>query len=96
MGGVAGGTGTEQFVGIGVDEERVDVVSGFRRAEAAEGGEDDGQEDAFLGDTAGQVLRIFLLGALFEEVSGVGGGGGEVGGEEGAGDFTVKYVEYAC
>ena len=49
MGGAAGGTGTEQFVGVGVDEERVDVVGGLRRAEAAEGGENDGQEDALLG-----------------------------------------------
>jgi len=33
---------------VGIDEERVDVMGGFRRAEAAEGGENDGQEDIYL------------------------------------------------
>ena len=38
-------------------------MHGLRRAEAAEGGEDDGQKGALLGDAPGEVLVVLLLSA---------------------------------
>ena len=46
VGGVADGAVAEALVGEELGEERVEKVAGFRRADAAEGGEDDREERA--------------------------------------------------
>ena len=75
--------------GVSLGEEGVQVVHGLRRAESAEGGEDDGEKGALLGDAPGEVLVVLLGGARGEDGGGVLGGGLDVGGEQRAGDGDV-------
>ena len=85
MGGAACGARGGELSSVGLREDGVQVVHRLRRAEAAESGEDDGQEGALLGDGAGEVLVVLLGGAGGEEGGGVLGGGGGVGREQWAG-----------
>ena len=64
-------------------------MHGLRRAEAAERGEDNGQEGPLLSDAAGEVLVVLLPGARGEEGGGIVGGGAGVGWEQRAGDGDV-------
>ena len=89
MGGVAAGAAGRALVEVGGREERVQVGASRERADAEEGGEDDGLEGAAHRDAAGEVLGVLLGGALREDGVGAGGGGDDVRGEEGAGDGDV-------
>ena len=64
-------------------------MHGLRRADAAEGGEDDGQEGPLLSDAPVEVLDVLLPGARGEEGGGIVGGGGGVGWDQRAGDGDV-------
>ena len=65
-------------------------MDGFGRADAAKGGEDNGEEGAALSHAASEMSVVLLEGTKIEDVGDVGGaGGGGVGGKEGAGDGDV-------
>ena len=71
--GVPSGTGGGELGGVGVGEEGVEVMDGLGRADAAKGGEDDGEESAPLGDAAGEMSVVLLEGADVEDMGGAGG-----------------------
>ena len=80
-GGTGSGAASDDLVGVGGAEERIEVVSRMRGADGAEGGKDDGGVAAAEVDAAGKVF-LYLLGvAGGEDGVAIEGGGGEVGGE---------------
>ena len=81
---------TEVLGGEGDVEEGVKPCARGGWADAAKGGEDDGEEGALQLDAAGEVLVVLLFLPAGEEGGGGGGGGGDVRGEEGAGDGGVN------
>ena len=58
--GVPGGAGGGELGGVGVGEEGVEVMDGLGRADAAKGGEDDGEEGAALSDAASEMCVVLL------------------------------------
>ena len=88
--GVASGVARSDLAGGAAVEDVVKVGHRFRRADAAGGGEAQGEVGAVLGRGASEVLVALLAVACLEDGGRVGGGGGEVGGEEGAGDGDVE------
>ena len=88
--GVAAGEARSSLAGGAAEEDVVEVREGLRGAEAASGGEDEGEVGAVLSRAASEVLGALLSVAHLKDVGGVGGGGGEVRGEEGAGDGDVE------
>lgn len=76
------------LVGVGGAEERVDELPRTRR-DAAESGEDQGDEGASLIDTASAVISVFLFLAGEEHELVILGGGGAARGEDRVGDSDV-------
>ena len=80
-GGTGSGAASDDLVGVGGAEERIEVVARMRGADGAKGGKDDGGVAAAEVDAAGKVF-LYLLGvAGGEDGVAIEGGGGEVGGE---------------
>ena len=83
VGGAACGACGGELRSVDLREEGVQVVHGLRRAEAAEGTEDDGQEGALLGDGAGDAARCLLFfsaaRAVKRAVASVAAAGAKVG-----------------
>ena len=90
VGGLLTGTAGEVLVGVRDVEDRVEPLAGGRRADAAEGGVDDGEEGAAEIDAAGKMFGHLLGGAGGEKGGCVVGGGAEVRWEERARDGAVE------